>query len=77
MDKLKLYVITKASTDKTFEVGNIVWLSKNDDLNSVRCKGWLLKEEQDVPNTNYFEVIECKTHYLDVHSGNELVRKFQ
>ncbi len=77
MDKLKLYVVTKASTDETFEVGDIVWLSDNDDLNSVRGKGWLLKEEWDAPNTNDFEVIECKTHYLDVHSGNESVRKFQ
>lgn len=39
MEKLKLYTITKSSTDRTFEVGDIIWLSENNDLNSVRGKG--------------------------------------
>lgn len=76
MEKLKLYTIIKASTDRTFEVGDIVWISENDDLNSVIGKGWLSKEEWDVQNTNDFEVTECKTHYLDVYRGTETVRKY-
>lgn len=75
MKKLKLYTVIKASTDGTFEVGDIVWLSDNNDLNSVRSKGWLSKEEWDVPGTNDFEVTECKTHYLDIDRGAESVRK--
>ena len=75
MEKLKLYTITKSSTDRTFEVGDIIQLSENNDLNSVRGKGWLSKEEWDVPNTNDFEVTECKTHYLDIDRGVESVRK--
>lgn len=75
MEKLKLYTITKSNTDGSFEVGDIIWLSENGDLNSVQGKGWLSKEEWDVPNTNDFEVTECKTHYLDVDRGVESVRK--
>lgn len=75
MKKLKLYTVIKASTDGTFEVGDIVWLSDNNDLNSVRGKGWLSKEEWDVPDTNDFEVTECKTHYLNIDRGIESVRK--
>lgn len=77
MDKLKTYTVTKSSTDGTFEVGDIIWLSENDDLNSVKGKGWLLKEEWDVSGTNDFEVEECKTHYLDISNGSESVRKLQ
>lgn len=77
MEKIKLYTVIKASTDRAFEVGDIIWLSDNNDLNSVNNKGWLSKEEWDVPNTNDFEVIECKTHYLDVHDGVESVREME
>lgn len=77
MEKLKLYTITKSSTDKTFEVGNIIWISDNGDLNSVKGKGWLSKEEWDVQNTNDFEVTDCKTHYLYVDRGSETVKKCQ
>lgn len=56
MEKLKLYKVIKASTDKTFDCGDIIWLSNNGDLNSIRGKGFLLKEEWDQSNTNDFEV---------------------
>lgn len=77
MEKLKLYTITKSSTDRSFEVGDMIWISENGDLNSVKGKGWLSKEEWDVPNTNDFDIAECKTHYLDVNRGVESVRKMQ
>ena len=28
MEKLKLYTVTKGSTDGTIEMGNIIWISK-------------------------------------------------
>jgi len=77
MEKLRLYTVIKASTDGTFEVGDIIWLSNNDDLNSVRGKGWLTKEEWNVLGTNDFEVEECKTHYLHVDGWSETVQKCQ
>ena len=36
MEKLKLYTVTKPSSDGTFVAGDIIWLSENGDLNS--CK---------------------------------------
>lgn len=37
MENLKLYTVTKPSSDGTFVTGDIIWLSENGDLNS--CKG--------------------------------------
>lgn len=34
MEKLKLYTVTKPSSDGTFVAGDIIWLSENGDLNS-------------------------------------------
>ena len=75
MDKLKLYTVTKSSSDGAFKTGDIIWLSKNGDLNNVRAKGWLSKEEWDIAGTNDFKYEECKTHYLDVNNGIESVRR--
>ena len=54
MEKLKLYVVTKSSTDKTFKIGDIIWLSENGDLNNAMAKRWLSKNEWDVDGTNDF-----------------------
>lgn len=35
MEKLKLYIVTKSSTDKTFKSGDLIWLSSNGDLNNA------------------------------------------
>ena len=75
MEKLKLYVVTKGSTDGYVEEGDLVWLSQNRDLNSVRCKGLLEELEWDQPNTNDFEVEESEEYYLDIYKGVESVRK--
>lgn len=77
MEKLKLYTVTKSSTDKTLEVGDIIWLSENEDLNSCKCSGWLSKSEWNNPGTNDFEVTECTDYYLDVTSDHEKVRKYK
>lgn len=75
MEKLKLYVVTKASTDKTFKIGDLIWLSDNNDLNNAMAKGWLSENEWNVSGTNDFECEISKTHYLDIVSGGEGVRK--
>lgn len=74
MEKLKLYVITRPSTDKTFKIGDIIWLSENGDLNNAMKKGWLPRDEWDVDGTNDFEYKICSTHYLDTQNGNESIR---
>ena len=75
MDKLKLYTVTKPSSDETLQVGDFIWLSENGDLNNAKAGGWLSKDEWDVDGTNDFAVEECKTHRLLVVSGEEMVVK--
>ena len=41
MEKLKPYVVTKDSTDKTFVVGDIIWQSENGDINCVQGAAWI------------------------------------
>ena len=77
MEKLKLYTVIKSSSDGTIEVGDIIWLSENGDLNSVNGQGWLSKDEWDVPKTNDFDTEKCTTHYLDIINGSECVRKIK
>lgn len=74
MDKLKLYTVTKSSSDNTFKIGDLIWLSKNGDLNIAIGKGWLTKEEWDQIGTNDFRCEISSTHYLEVHNGRESVR---
>ena len=75
MEKLKLYTVTKPSSDETLQIGDIIWLSENGDLNDARAKGWLTKDEWDVAGTNDFDVEECKTHHLVVMYGSEMIVK--
>lgn len=75
MEKLKLYIVTKSGSDKTFKSGDLIWLSVNGNLNNAMAAGWLSKEEWDVPGTNDFAYEQAKTHYLDVTGGAEVVRK--
>lgn len=75
MEKLKLYTVTKPSSDETLQAGDIIWLSENGDLNDAKAKGWLSKDEWDIAGTNDFEVEECKTHHLVVMYGSEMIVK--
>ena len=74
MEKLKLYTVTKTSSDETLQIGDIIWLSENKDLNNAN-KGFLSKHEWEVAGTNDFEVEECRTHHLLVLDGYETVVK--
>ena len=75
MEKLKLYIVKKASSDNTFKCGDLIWLSENGDLNSVSAGGWLSKNEWDVNGTNDFEYEISKEYFLDIHNGVESVRE--
>ena len=74
MEKLKLYTVTKTSSDETLQIGDIIWLSENEDLNNAN-KGFLSKYEWEVAGTNDFEVEECRTHHLLVLDGYEMLVK--
>ncbi len=75
MEKLKLYVIIKSSTDKTFKCGDLIWLSENGDLNNAMAGGWLSENEWNIEGTNDFECNPSDTHYLDIINETECVRK--
>lgn len=62
MEKLRLYTVTKPSSDGTFVTGDIIWLSK---------------AEWDCSGTNDFDVEPCKTHCLDISQWSETVRKIE
>ena len=66
MEKLKLYTVTKPSSDETLQVGDIIWLSENGDLNDARAKGWWTKDEWAVAGTNDFKGEGCKTQHFEV-----------
>lgn len=76
MEKLKLYIVTKSSTDKTFKSGDLIWLSSNGDLNNAMAGGWLSQNEWDVDGTNDFEYEISNTHYLDVTNGRECIKVY-
>lgn len=75
MEKLKLYVVTKSSTDKAFKCGDLIWLSENGDLNNVMGPGWISEDEWNVEGRNDFEYKVSNTYYLEVVNGRECVRK--
>lgn len=75
MEKLKLYIVTKSSTDKTLNVGDLIWLSGNGDLNNAMIGGWLSYEEWNIQDRNDFEYEISDSYYLDIVNGKECVRK--
>ena len=75
MEKLKLYIVTKSSTDETFKIGDLIWLSQNGDLNNAMAGG-VPQNECDVDGTNDFEYEISNTHYLDVIDGRECIRVY-
>lgn len=76
MEKLKLYIVTKPSTDKTFKSRDLIWLSSNGDLNNAMAGGRLPQNEWDVDGTNDFEYEISNTHYLDVIDERECIRAY-
>ena len=75
MEKLRLYTVTKSSTDGTIETGNIIQISENGDLNITGRKGFLIHDEWDNPDTKDFKVKPCEDYYLEVANWHEFVRK--
>lgn len=75
MEKLKLYTVTKSSSDGTLQIGDIIWLSSNGDLNNAMGGGWLSEQEWNICGINDFEVEQCTTHYLDIVNRSEVIRK--
>lgn len=74
MENLTLYTVTKSSSDGNIVEGDMVWLSEDGDLNSVREAGWLSEEEWVPEKTSDFEFKECETHYVEWDGRHERIR---
>ena len=74
MQRMQLYVVTKASSDGTFMEGDLIWISENGDLNNNTEKGWVTQDELNNSELSDFQVDVCKTHYLYADKNTESVR---
>ena len=72
--EIKIIHSNQNQFDETLQIGDIIWLSENEDLNNAN-KGFLSKYEWEVAGTNDFGVEECKTYHLLVINGCEMVVK--
>lgn len=75
LEKLKPYRIAKRSTDKTFVVGDVIWISPNGDINSVGS-GWITPREEEKA-TYDFEAEEAHDWEVISVSGHEYCRELE
>ena len=75
MEKLKLYTVTKSSSDEQFQKGDIIYLADKNEIFDLMAGGWLSENEWNIEGRNDFEVEECKTHHLVVMYGSEMIVK--
>lgn len=52
------YRITKGSSDHTFLVDDVIWISENGDINSVQGSGWITPSECSKKSLD-FECVEA------------------
>lgn len=45
MEELTAYTVTKSSTDGTFSVGDVIWMSENGDINCIGSCRWVSPSE--------------------------------
>lgn len=73
-----VYKAVTGSTDETIEIGQIMWVSPNDQslcLPDSNGGGALNKEEWMSAETCDFEVEEEREYYVDIQRGSECLRK--
>lgn len=58
LQPLVAYEITKGSSDRTFSVGDIIWISENGDINNVKAGGWITPSECQKESLD-FECVEA------------------
>lgn len=64
LEKGIAYEVIKGNTDGSIEKGDLIWLSSNYDLCSVKGQGWLSEEEWHLPTVNDFKVKKAQTIML-------------
>lgn len=58
LQPLIAYEITKGSSDRTFSVEDIIWMSENGDINNVKAGGWITPSECQKESLD-FECVEA------------------
>lgn len=74
LEKLKPYKVTVGSSDETFLVGDVIWISENGDVNCVQQGGWICPGEEDAETLD-FEAESEDDYEVIVMDGDELCRK--
>lgn len=75
MKPLTAYRVTKSSSDKTVQEGDLVWIAPNGSLNLLDPVGWLDVNEWSSPETSDFEVVSDEKYQIAVFGNNEVVSR--
>lgn len=76
LEVLKPYRISKSSSDGTFVSGDIIWLSENGDINSVKVAGCIDPYEVG-RNTLDFEAEFALDFEVIKTNGSEICRRIR
>lgn len=55
---MKVYLVTKASDDGTFEVGDHIWFQENGDISCREAAGWIDKEDVEEATKGWEIVVD-------------------
>lgn len=53
LEELKPYRVTKDSSDGTFHIGEIIWVSSNKNINSAHAGGWISPAEVELKTLDF------------------------
>lgn len=73
MNSLVAYRVIKDSTDETFKIDDLIWMSEDGTVTSAG--GFLSKEEWNQEKTNDFEVEPSKEYSILKTAGMEVIVK--
>lgn len=74
MEKMKAYNVIKNSSDKTFILGEIIWISENGDINSVQAAGAINPYEVGCKTLD-FKVEVASDYEVIKANGSEICRR--
>ena len=76
LEKLKPYRITKKSSDGTFLMDDVIWISEGGEVNSVHGGGFIYPDEGDSATWD-FEAEYAENWEVITINGNEICRKVE
>lgn len=65
------YRITKESSDHTFSVDDVIWISENGDINSIHGSGWITPSEYQKESLD-FECVEAPDYEVLKYGNSEV-----